>query len=134
MAEHAKSARRVRAAAVAGAVAVAVAVATGCGSGGSGHSGSAAQAGPAPVSVPSAAANPVTDYLRYTGGTAGKANPALAPVTIGLVNMQGGPPSESFPQSTAAAQAAVKMINAELGGVHGHPVRLAARSRRPASP
>jgi branched-chain amino acid transport system substrate-binding protein len=45
-------------------------------------------------------------------------------VTIGWVNEQGGPPSETFPQATLAAQATVKMINDELGGVHGHPVQL----------
>jgi branched-chain amino acid transport system substrate-binding protein len=45
-------------------------------------------------------------------------------VTIGWVNMQGGPPSQTFPEATRAAQATVKMINTELGGVHGHPVQL----------
>ena len=46
-------------------------------------------------------------------------------MTIGWVNMQGGPPSQTFPEATRAAQAVVKMINSELGGVHGHPVQLA---------
>lgn len=68
-------------------------------------------------------ADAVTNYPEYVGGS-GAANPKLAPVTIGFVNMQGGSPSQSFPQATAAAQAAVKMINGELGGVHGHPVKL----------
>jgi branched-chain amino acid transport system substrate-binding protein len=40
------------------------------------------------------------------------------------VNEQGGPPSQTFPEATRAAQAAVKFINSQLGGVHGHPVRL----------
>jgi branched-chain amino acid transport system substrate-binding protein len=40
------------------------------------------------------------------------------------VNEQGGPPSQTFPQATLAAQATVKFINTELGGVHGHPVQL----------
>ncbi len=65
----------------------------------------------------------MSNYARYVGAS-GPANPKLAPVTIGFINQQGGPPSENFPQATAAAQAVVKMINAELGGVHGHPVRL----------
>jgi branched-chain amino acid transport system substrate-binding protein len=46
-------------------------------------------------------------------------------VTIGWVEEQGGPPSETFPQATLAAQATVKFINTALGGVHGHPVQLA---------
>jgi branched-chain amino acid transport system substrate-binding protein len=49
---------------------------------------------------------------------------SLSPVTIGWVNEQGGPPSETFPQATLAAQATVKYINSQLGGVHGHPVQL----------
>jgi branched-chain amino acid transport system substrate-binding protein len=49
---------------------------------------------------------------------------SLAPVTIGWVNEQGGPPSQTFPQATLAAQATVKYINSQLGGVHGHPVQL----------
>jgi branched-chain amino acid transport system substrate-binding protein len=65
----------------------------------------------------------VTDFQQYVGGS-GKANMSLSPVTIGWVNEQGGPPSETFPQATLAAEATVKMINDELGGVHGHPVQL----------
>ena len=40
------------------------------------------------------------------------------------MNEQGGPPSQTFPQATLAAQATVKYINSQLGGVHGHPVQL----------
>ena len=65
----------------------------------------------------------MSNFQQYTGGS-GKANPSLSPVTIGWVNMQGGPPSQTFPEATRAAQATVKMINTELGGVHGHPVQL----------
>jgi branched-chain amino acid transport system substrate-binding protein len=65
----------------------------------------------------------VTDFQQYVGGS-GKADMSLSPVTIGWVNEQGGPPSETFPQATLAAEATVKMINDELGGVHGHPVQL----------
>ena len=68
-------------------------------------------------------AGSVTNYQQFTGGS-GKANPSLSPVTIGWVNEQGGPPSQTFPQATLAAQATVKFINTELGGVHGHPVQL----------
>jgi branched-chain amino acid transport system substrate-binding protein len=83
------------------------------------------------TSAPAASTSPatatsageVTNFQQYVGGS-GKANMSLSPVTIGWVNEQGGPPSETFPQATLAAQATVKMINDELGGVHGHPVQL----------
>jgi branched-chain amino acid transport system substrate-binding protein len=63
--------------------------------------------------------------VQYTGGKAGAADSSLSPVTIGWVNEQGGPPSQTFPEATRAAQATVKYINSQLGGVHGHPVQLA---------
>lgn len=66
----------------------------------------------------------VTNFTQYVGGTSGKANTSLSPVTIGWVNQQGGPPSQTFPEATRAAQATVRFINTELGGVHGHPVQL----------
>ena len=65
----------------------------------------------------------VLNYQAYVGGK-GKANPKLSPVTIGFINGQGGPPNFNFPQATHVIEAEVKMINAELGGVHGHPVKL----------
>ena len=71
----------------------------------------------------SVATAPVVDYAAYVGGK-GKANPKLAPVVIGWVNGQGGPPTRNFPQGTNVINAAVRMVNAELGGVHGHPVKL----------
>jgi branched-chain amino acid transport system substrate-binding protein len=82
---------------------------------------------PAPASsspAGSAASGAVTNFQQYVGGS-GKASASLSPVTIGWVNQQGGPPSQTFPEATRAAQAVVKMINTELGGVHGHPVQLA---------
>jgi branched-chain amino acid transport system substrate-binding protein len=68
-------------------------------------------------------AHSVTNYQQFVGGS-GAANPSLSPVTIGWVNEQGGPPSETFPQATLGAEATVKYINTQLGGVHGHPVQL----------
>lgn len=68
-------------------------------------------------------AGSVTNYQQFVGAS-GAANSSLSPVTIGWVNEQGGPPSETFPQATLAAQATVKYINSQLGGVHGHPVQL----------
>src|SRR5512146_1236513 len=88
-------------------------------------SAAAASATPSSAGSDTAAAfaGSVTNYRQFTGGS-GKANASLSPVTIGWVNEQGGPPSQTFPQATLAAQATVKFINAELGGVHGHPVQL----------
>jgi branched-chain amino acid transport system substrate-binding protein len=63
------------------------------------------------------------DYQKYVGGK-GKAKANLAPVTIGYINGQGGPPNFNFPQSTSVIRAGVKMVNAELGGVQGHPLRV----------
>jgi branched-chain amino acid transport system substrate-binding protein len=75
------------------------------------------------TSTAAAFAGSVTNYQQYVGGS-GAANSSLSPVTIGWVNEQGGPPSQTFPQATLAAQATVKFINSQLGGVHGHPVQL----------
>jgi branched-chain amino acid transport system substrate-binding protein len=92
--------------------------------------GSSTQSGAGPTETTNAkvgdtkASSGVTDYLQYTGGKAGKADASLAPVTIGWVNQQGGP-SDVGPGATKGAEMAVKYINAELGGIGGHPVRLA---------
>ena len=75
------------------------------------------------VNTATAFAGSVTNYQSFTGSS-GAANSSLSPVMIGWVNEQGGPPSETFPQATLAAQATVKFINTQLGGVHGHPVKL----------
>jgi branched-chain amino acid transport system substrate-binding protein len=65
----------------------------------------------------------VLNYQAYVGGK-GKAKANLAPVTIGFINGQGGPPNFNFPQPTNVVEAAVKMANSELGGIHGHPIKL----------
>jgi branched-chain amino acid transport system substrate-binding protein len=70
-----------------------------------------------------AGAAAVTNYLAYVHGKAGKADASLPPVTIGWINQQGGQQAIG-PLATAGAQMAVKYINAELGGVDGHPVAL----------
>jgi branched-chain amino acid transport system substrate-binding protein len=81
---------------------------------------SASSLGTSPASAYSGS---VTNYQKYVGAS-GAANSSLAPVTLGWVEEQGGPPNESFPQATAAAEATVKYINADLGGVDGHPLKL----------
>ena len=68
-------------------------------------------------------AQSVTDYLKYTGGKAGKADQSLPPVSIGWVNQQGGQ-VEIGKFATNGAELAVKYVNEELGGVGGHPVQL----------
>ena len=65
----------------------------------------------------------VLNYQLYVGAK-GKAKSNLAPVTVGYINGQGGPPNFNFPQATSVIRAGVKMVNAELGGIHGHPLRL----------
>ena len=82
----------------------------------------------AAVTVPSAigrssAGGPVTNYLTYTGGKAGKANPKLSPVVIGAINTQGGQVLVG-PNWTKGAELAVQYVNTYLGGVQGHPVKL----------
>jgi branched-chain amino acid transport system substrate-binding protein len=70
------------------------------------------------------AKGPVLNYATYVGGK-GKANSKLSTVVIGWINGQGGTvPGTSFPSTSRGAQAVVKMINTELGGIHGHRVRL----------
>jgi branched-chain amino acid transport system substrate-binding protein len=68
-------------------------------------------------------AGPVTNYLAYVGGKAGKANPKLAPVTIGAINTQGGQVLVG-PNWTKGAELAVQWVNTRLGGVQGHPLKL----------
>ena len=137
MSRRIPSGSRWRAAAV-GACLLAGAAACSSGSNSSSTSAPAATSSAAASSAASSASSPtsagtstaaafagsVTNYQQYVGGS-GAANPSLSPVTIGWVNEQGGPPSETFPQATLAAQATVKLINSQLGGVHGHPVQLA---------
>jgi branched-chain amino acid transport system substrate-binding protein len=78
----------------------------------------------AAVAATSAVSPPqVLNYQVYVGGK-GRANPRLAPVTIGFINQQGGPPNVNRPQATSVIRAGVRMVNAELGGINGHPLRL----------
>ena len=80
------------------------------------------------VTVPGAlgrstAGGPVTNYLTYVGGKAGKANPKLSPVVIGVLNTQGGQVLIG-PNWTKGAELAAKYVNTYLGGVQGHPLVL----------
>jgi branched-chain amino acid transport system substrate-binding protein len=86
---------------------------------------SSAPATPLPASTGTggAGAQSVTNYLTYTAGKSGPANNSLAPVDIGWLNQQGGA-SAVGPLATTGAETAVKYINAQLGGVDGHPLKL----------
>ncbi len=65
----------------------------------------------------------VTNYLKYVGGKAGKANPHLSPVVIGAINTQGGQVLVG-PNWTKGAELATKYVNKYLGGIQGHPLVL----------
>jgi branched-chain amino acid transport system substrate-binding protein len=118
------------------AVAVATLAAAGCSSSTSSSSTSAAAPATSAAAPATSAAAPapsgstgglgsqsVTNYLTYTGGKSGPADKSLSPVTVGFVNQQGGPVAIGL-HATDGAEMAVKYINAELGGVDGHPVQL----------
>jgi branched-chain amino acid transport system substrate-binding protein len=77
----------------------------------------------AAVAVPSAlgtrsAGGPVTDYVKYTGGKAGKADPKLSPIVIGAINTQGGQVLVG-PGWTDGIKSAVQYVN-NHGGIQGH--------------
>jgi branched-chain amino acid transport system substrate-binding protein len=104
-----------------------VLTAAGCASGTSSSSSSTSSGGSSSANAAQgpggAGSKSVTNYLTYTDGKAGKADSSLPPVYIGWINQQGGQQTIG-PLATAGAQMAVKYINAELGGVGGHPVAL----------
>lgn len=94
-------------------------------------SGAAANSAAAPSAAPSAsggtaglgAYKPVTDYTSYIGGTAGKANPSLSTIDIGVINQQGGS-QDIAPEWTNGATIAADYINDKAGGIDGHPVKV----------
>jgi branched-chain amino acid transport system substrate-binding protein len=65
----------------------------------------------------------VTSYQTYVGGKAGAADDSLPPVTVGYLNEQGDadPPGAL---ASNGAQMAVSLVNKELGGIDGHPLKL----------
>ena len=65
----------------------------------------------------------VTDYQAYIGGKAGKADPSKSPIYIGWVNQQGGQQVIGA-AATDGADLAIKVVNDQLGGIAGHPVKL----------
>jgi branched-chain amino acid transport system substrate-binding protein len=53
----------------------------------------------------------------------GGGSPSAGGLVLGFVNMEGAP-AGSFPEATLGAQAAVKHVNDDLGGIAGTPLRL----------
>jgi len=115
------SGRRGRGLSVAVTVATALVLAA-CSSGGSSSPSSSASSSSSSSS--SASTGSVTDLVAYTGGKAGAADNSQTPVTVGWFNQQGGP--LGFPAGTQGAEAAVKYVNTQLGGIGGHPLKLSS--------
>jgi branched-chain amino acid transport system substrate-binding protein len=87
---------------------------TACSSSKSGAGTSGGSSSPAATSTSSGTAAP-------SGGSSGTAASGSV-VKIGFANMTTG--TTSFPAILANAQAAVKYVNAKLGGLGGHPIQL----------
>lgn len=102
------------------AVAVASLVLTACAS--SDSDGGATGSKPDTTSVAMQAAQMAwaADYVHGKAGT--KADSSLDPVVVGFINQQGG--AYDFVEAEEAADATVKMINEQLGGIDGHPMEL----------
>lgn len=57
------------------------------------------------------------------GGSGGGNKPTGPPLVVGLMNMENAPVG-SFPEFRKDAEAAVRYVNEELGGVHNRPLKL----------
>jgi branched-chain amino acid transport system substrate-binding protein len=90
---------------------------TACGD--SGDSGASNTAKPA-VATGAKAFDPIQQYIGGTGK--GAADPTKKPVVLGYVNTTGGP--TATPAWSTTAKAAERVINEELGGIDGHPLKL----------
>jgi branched-chain amino acid transport system substrate-binding protein len=67
--------------------------------------------------------NPVTNFVQYVGGKAGKANPKLSTIELDYINQQGGS-SDMAPETINGAVVATSYLNNQVGGIDGHPVKL----------
>ncbi len=83
---------------------------------GCGGSGSTPTTAPRATSVPSA---DVQTLLTYAGGHAATADRRAAPIVFGYVNQ-----SRRAPMFDPEATAAVALVNRQMGGIDGHPIRL----------
>jgi len=70
-----------------------------------------------------ASASTVPDGTGGGGGCSGAADESLEPYVIGYINQEAGSIG-TYPEASAASQAAVDYINTELCGFDGHPIEL----------
>lgn len=100
-----------------------IALLPGCGSSDDSSSDTSSNGSSGSSTPTESAPGQVTDYVEYTGGKSGAADDSLAPVTVGLVNIQGGGQA-SYPLVTTGTEAAIEYVNQYLGGIDGHPLKL----------
>jgi len=67
-------------------------------------------------------ASAASSAVQYIGGKAGAANSKKSPISIGWVSDETA--ITGHPGNTAGVKAAVALINNNLGGIGGHPVKL----------
>ena len=102
--------------------AASLALLTGCGVAAS-SSGSSSP-GTSSASASSTASSTINNAVgaQFSGGKSGAASSSATPITVGMINQQGGQVSD--PEASAAVQAAFSYINAEQDGIGGHPLKL----------
>ena len=103
------------------AAALAVAL-TGCGVSASSSGASSSSSSSASDSSSAPTTISTTIGTQFSGGKSGAAPSSATPITIGMINQQGGQVSD--PEASAAVQAAFVYINAAQDGIGGHPLKL----------
>ena len=101
------------------AAALAVAL-TGCGVSASSSGTPSSSPGSSSSSAPATINNAIG--TQFSGGKSGAASSSATPITIGMINQQGGQVSD--PEASVAVQAAFSYINADQDGIGGHPLKL----------
>jgi branched-chain amino acid transport system substrate-binding protein len=91
------------------------------GSAGGGGTAAPAETQPAESGTSSAGSEPITDFQEYVGGEAGKASGD--PIPVGWINNDSAAQGP-IPEATRVAKATVELINNELGGIDGRPIKL----------
>jgi branched-chain amino acid transport system substrate-binding protein len=79
-----------------------------------------------PATEPSAASESTDATAAPDAAEPTAADPSLEPVRVGLVNMDSGSPS--YPGIAEGFAAGVAYVNAELGGIDGHPLEVVSCS------
>ncbi|HTU94272.1 MAG TPA: ABC transporter substrate-binding protein [Solirubrobacteraceae bacterium] len=116
-----------RSGALLGACAVAAVSVAACGSSSSGSSSSSSSTGGSAAATTSAATTSAgSSSAAPAASSSALGTPKAAtgkPVVFGMINLELNPQA-SFPEVRAAAEAAVKYVNAYKGGLDGHPIQL----------